>query len=367
MDTQNQAIQTIPSEEAVRWTRESVEAHIKACCGPEGLDLAGEDLSSVDLSGLDLHGVVLSRYDKENKTTVVATLQSPAQLHRANLRGAVMDKVYLRGAFLSHADLQGASLELANLQGADLRNANLQEANLKSADLQEADLGLADLQGADLDMANLHKIKLYRTKLHRTFLKREQLDPASVYEKPGTYSWARDIYLALKHNFDSLGDYGSASWAYRKERRVEKLWARQRARSARDRREWKEALASYRKFAGDQIVDCLCDYGEGVGRVLGWIALLLFVIGPGLIRLAGGLEWPSRQTDTFLSLPYRDLQCAYAYVQYVLFTLTFFGAAFSDLKPSNDVVRLVSGLIAMARIFLTGLLGFVAGNRIRRS
>lgn len=367
MDTQNLAIQPIPSEEPAPWTRERLEKAIEARRGPEWLDLAGEDLSSVDLSGLDLHGIVLSRYDKEKKTMVVAKLQGPAQLRRANLRGAMMDKVYLRGAFLSHADLQEASLERADLQGADIRNANLQGVNLKSADLQEADLGSTDLQGADLDMANLHKIKLYHTKLHRTFLKKEQLDDANVYEEPETYSWARDIYLALKHNFDSLGDYGAASWAYRKERRTEKLWARERARSAREKRKWQEALAKYAKFTGDQLVECLCDYGEAVWRVLGWIALTLFVIGPGLIRLAGGLEWPDQQTHTFLNLRYLHQQCAYAYVQYVLFTLTFFGAAFSDLKPSNDAVRLFSGLIAMARIFLTGLLGFVAGNRIRRS
>jgi hypothetical protein len=42
-------------------------------------------------------------------------------------------------------------------------------------------------------------------------------------------------------------------------------------------------------------------------------------------------------------------------------------ASFSGLQPINDAVKLTSGFFAILGIFLSGLLGFVAGNRIRRS
>jgi hypothetical protein len=46
---------------------------------------------------------------------------------------------------------------------------------------------------------------------------------------------------------------------------------------------------------------------------------------------------------------------------------TFTTADFAQLEPANDLVRLISGFLAMIGIFLVGLLGFVVGNRIRRS
>jgi hypothetical protein len=46
---------------------------------------------------------------------------------------------------------------------------------------------------------------------------------------------------------------------------------------------------------------------------------------------------------------------------------TFATADFAELGPINDVVRLVSGFMAIVGIFLAGLLSFVACNRIRRS
>ena len=94
----------------------------------------------------------------------------------------------------------------------------------------------------------------------------------------------------------------------------------------------------------------------------------LFVIGPALISLLGGLEWTgdNRQIYQSLSTPFQ--RWAYAYFQHVLYmTDTFTTADFAQLEPANDLVRLVSGLMAMLGIFLAGLLGFVAGNRIRYS
>jgi hypothetical protein len=61
-------------------------------------------------------------------------------------------------------------------------------------------------------------------------------------------------------------------------------------------------------------------------------------------------------------------QQRYVYTQLLLYTLDAFTTAnFAVLQPANEVARLLSGLFAIVGIFLTGLLGFVAGNRIRRS
>ena len=182
------------------------------------------------------------------------------------------------------------------------------------------------------------------------------------------YGEAKRGYLALKQNFEDLGDYDAASKAYRKERRMEKLEAYQRARAAFQERKLWLAFARGAKAAGDLLVELLCDYGESVWRVIAWMLALIFVAGPALVALLGGLYWTGDNYSTYYRLTSPLLRWLYACWQYVLYILeAFTTAGFAEMKPVNDFVRLVSGLIAMSGIVLAGLLGFVAGNRIRRS
>jgi hypothetical protein len=129
-------------------------------------------------------------------------------------------------------------------------------------------------------------IRLYRARLDRTVLKREQLGSAIAEEQAREYYKAREVFLALKRSFESLGDYDAASWAYRKERRMEKLAAWQDAQKARQEHYWGIAARKYLKVAGNQLVELVCDYGEGVWRVMASFVLvwLFFAVIYGLIN-----------------------------------------------------------------------------------
>jgi hypothetical protein len=393
------------SEEPVRWTRERLEAAIVAHGGPDGLDLAGTDLSNLDLSGMDLHGILLQGAVLQGVKLLKADLRE-AYLRDANLRGGELPDADLRGANLEVTDLQRVDLSEAKLQGARLALADLQEAGLEFARLQRArlrhvslrgaylrdtNLQGADLQGADLrevdlldvEPGGLLGIKLYRAKLDHTLLKREQLGPAIGDEQAREYRQARDAYLALKQNFEDLGDYEAASWSYIKERQMEKAcsapWRARRFYGEGQLGDTSEhRLPAYHpwvwwffarhttKWLSDWSVEVLCGYGESIGRVLGWMAVLLFV-SPLLFGLLGLLDWPHKNAETFhnLSVPRRY---GYAYLQQFLYVLDAFTTAdFAELQPASSFGRLCSGLIALVGIFLTGLLGFVVGNRIRRS
>jgi hypothetical protein len=95
---------------------------------------------------------------------------------------------------------------------------------------------------------------------------------------------------------------------------------------------------------------------------------LLFAIGPVLVGLLGGLEWTENTRNAYFSRPTLWQRWLYIYFQHILYMVdTFTTADFAELGPANDVVRLFSGFMAIVGIFLAGLLGFVAGNRIRRS
>jgi uncharacterized protein YjbI with pentapeptide repeats len=361
-------------------------------------DLEGANLRMARLQGANLQDAYL-----QGANLGMAELQG-ANLWDANLEGACLLSAKLRGAGLEGANLQGANLGIAHLQGAKLQGANLQGANLWSANLHGADLHGARLNGVDLSTCDLTHIWisgawLDRTRLRweqlgawfierlfglypadRTRLRWEQLGAAigeelaaadrklSAYERAGIYGEAKRGYLGLKQNFDDLGDYDAASRAYRKERRMEKWEAYQGARAALGERKLWTALSRSGQCAGALFVELLCDYGESVSRVIAWMIALILGVGPALVAALGGLIWTGDNQAVYQSLNIPWQRGLYAYGQYVLYILdAFTTASFAELKPWNDYVRLASGLIAVSGIVLAGLLGFVAGNRIRKS
>ena len=175
------------------------------------------------------------------------------------------------------------------------------------------------------------------------------------------YDEAKEAYLSLKHNFESLGRYDDASWAYRKERRMEKMETLQKAGETYKEHRWREAASSLGKVVIDQIVQIICDYGEGIKRVLATMVViyLLFTLGFGV---TGSVRRVVDQGSKVIEFSTADP------IDWAIFSL---GAMTTmdpaDLRPANNIVQFFAGIEALFGIFLTGLLGFVVGNRIRRS
>jgi hypothetical protein len=326
--------------------------------------------------------------DKANEPDIIEANLEGALMAFANLQGAYLLGVNLKGAYLTGADLKetvlidailqdanltGADLDQAELTGADLQMADLRGANfvgasLYSASLQDAHLEDTQLQGLDLSSTDITHISISGVWLEKTRLYRDQLGGAIGEELNGNYRDAKRGYLALKQNFNELGDYDAASWAYRKERRMEKLEVGKVARDAFSKHKWIEAISAYFKYLSDWIVELLCDYGESVWRVISWIFVLLLVAGPVLFSAIGGLDWNRELLDSYIALTSPWKRFWYNYRLYLLYSLdAFTTASFSGLQPNNDAVKIASGLFSITGIFLAGLLGFVAGNRIRRS
>lgn len=305
--------------------------------------LIAASLQEADLMGANLHEAYLNQ----------AKLQK-AHLEESDLLMAHLGRADLSGAFLYAACLRKADLRMANLYNTQLDGVDLQGANLHLAALDQASLKDAKLQGLDLTyLRNMSNVFLMNAWLDRTRLRHKQLGNAIGEELVQDYSAAKNGYLLLKQNFDDLGDYEAASWAYRKERRMEKL----------------EALGNgnFVKFIGDSIVELLCDYGESFWRVVVWMAVLLLLVGPLLFSSLGGIEWSVELKKEYFELS-SFARFGFWYRTYLLYTLdTLTTASFSGLQPINDAVKFASGFFAIIGIFLAGLLGFVAGNRIRRS
>lgn len=378
--TDSRSYQEEPQQGRHRLTRKDVLRLIEENEGPEGLDLSGYDLSGANLIRLDLQGVVFGNVEPIKYADHVTSLKSAnlerARLERANLQGANLGRVNLNFAHLYRADLSGATLWAASLEGADLGNATLTRADLYGAKLRDA-----NLDGASLENANLHKADLsgaslsdkpvalgilqeglesYRQYFTRWYIA-SSVKAESTRHLEARFSEAREIYLALKNAFTHSGRHNEASWAYRKERRMEKLEARQEAKKARNEHNWRGASRNYAKFATDQLVEWLCDYGEGIPNVLISLAVVY-----AFFTLVYGMTWSiMRETQTPTALILEPTRNVIDLARFSLGAMTTMES--TGLVPRNGFVELLASLEALLGIALTGLLGFVLGNRIRRS
>jgi hypothetical protein len=379
------------------YTREEILKLIEENGGPEGLDLSGKDLSGIDLSREAIQaelekvrerapdetplwysefigGINLKGANLQGAFLVCANLQG-AKLEGANLQGAFLVCANLRDADLGYTNLQEADLEEATLVGATLDCANLQGAFLKTAKLQEAFLASANLQGAHLGYSHFEKVDLsaakslegayfYNAFLDDTRMRREQLGEAIGEELAGRYDFAKEAYLALKNNFAQIGRYRDESWAYVKERQMGKKMHYPRLARKFYANELPENADVWRlgwfytrhmaKWAADWVVEWTCGYGESVLRTLR--AMVVALVGFAILyQLLGAVVDANGNPSSSW------LHC-----------LLYSGGAFTTfgvetLRPANDLIRFLSILESMVGIALTGLLGFVLGNRIRRS
>jgi len=374
-----------------------------------GANLRGANLAGAALGQADLTDAVLERADLHDADLAGATLRGAA-LGEANLQGALLEEADLQDAGLRFANLREAALESADLRRADLWGANLEDADLSGADLTDARLGESALRGANFSGANLRGVALGKAdltgarltgadlrgaslggatlrearldgarledvdlstcdithvalggaRLGRTLLRRDGLGGAIGEEAAGAYDAAATGYLALERNFADLGDPDAARWAYGKKRRMQKRAAGAQARAALGARQWGTATRRFAAYAGDEVGEWLCDYGESIPRVLRAlvVAYLAFTLFYGLtgsvVRVSSDILHPVRMTT-------------HNPIDLAIFSLASMTTQSPLGMQASDVsVQIPTGLEALVGIFLTGLLGFVTGNRIRR-
>jgi len=308
------------------------------------------DLQSVDLSGANLQG---------------------ALLNNANLRGVILARANLDGILTERINLRQAHLAFAKMREAFVANADLGEASLNPVDLSDTWLIDCDLEGAYLRSATLRNTRVVRCNLRGAYLsgailsathfQPAQLDDPIGEELDGQYGAAKLSYRALKQNFESLGDRDAASFAYRKERRMGKKDSWHRAKSSFSHGPWMAAPRHLWHCTMDLLQEWTCDYGESPLRVLLTLAALWL-----LFALIYGLSWG---VTCVYDLPIATVKVpashAAEWMLYSLRAMTTLGP--EGLEPRTELAQWLSGLQALLGVMLAGLLGFVLGNRIRRS
>ena len=337
-----------------------------------GADLSGSDLSSANLCGAmledtdlrgcrlrfaQLEGAILERADLRGADLWGADL-SRAVLVDANLRDAQLQEAIFRDADLTNADLRGASASMTNLNGSRLDGADLREIDLHRADMRSARLRGARLDGVSLADCRLEGIHVADAILERTRLTRHQLGRVVGEEAGREFDLAARAYLALERNFSMLGDSEASRWAYLRRRRVQKRARLDAAVAAWGAGRPLSAVGEFLGAAADELAELLCNYGESVGRILASL-ILLVVVFSFVYSVTGAAVRVDSAGKTSVS---RDP------LEIAVFTVSglMSNAPNAGLQPAGPWVYGLIYVQALLAVTLTGLLGFVLGNRIRR-
>ncbi len=142
---------------------------------------------------------------------------------------------------------------------------------------------------------------------------------------------------------------------------MQKLEARRRARAALAEGRPRAAALLYLSSGSHVLTEWVCDYGESIPRVL-LSMLALFLVFAALYGALGSVARAGDRPDAPRQVTRRPVDLAL----YSLTAMISPGNPPEGLFAADDASQLLTGAQSFLGIFLIGLLGFVAGNRIRR-
>lgn len=281
----------------------------------------------------------------------------------------------LRGAKLEGTDLSGCKVGGVYFGGARLDKTRLQQEGIgqKLGEQVDAECN-KDLElEQEPSRERNEKGFLYGDERLREELKRG--GEADRRRRALFFREAKEGYRNLKQNFANLGEDEASSWAYLKERRMEK----------------REAFHSGKlgKWTKDWAVELICDYGEGPARAFFWILIVLvaFAIIYGTAGVVENDTGAAREpvgtlasiadsgdsqtngtTHNLFDCTGSSLKdCPKSLRTLFLFSLGSMTTMEPDgLRLQHAWTEFIPRVEALFAIALTGLLGFVLGNRIRR-
>lgn len=350
--------------------------------GARNLDLEGKDLSGIDLSGEMLEELL------EEQGYGNGSARRPSWFEPWT-KGISLTRAQLRRSQLRMADLRNACMENADLRDCDLTGAFLQDATLEGADLRGSNLTGAVLSHTILwaKFASLEGVHLYGAQIEFAPCTRDQFGKGIGEELGHDWMRARESYLALRHNFLDLGRYTDASWAYRKERRMERSiafpseegrrWVRDEL--AGERTGWKRGLPDrllqkllysrlYLKpprgvpvnrwqHFGNWLQDALCEYGENPWRLGLWAAGIVLSFGVAYFLL----DWISPEPITLAfsaGTPRPPLE-------YLTFSFASLAAMnFVRIEPASTLGAFLASLQAVLGVSLFALFMYTLGRRM---
>jgi hypothetical protein len=222
-------------------------------------------------------------------------------------------------------------------------------------------------------------VKLYQTYFwgvlslrYNQFL--DEKGKSTIWEETeGRFSEAKDVYKSLKGYFEDAGDYEGSNWAYVREQTMEKLmrsprWLRWLYPHWRGR--WDEEFCEPRllEWLRLEFAEKIANYGDSLTRPVFWLGVV--IVGFAALYLAMGAATATSGCGyAELSANWRA-GCAPTrnLIDNLLFSLGAMTTAdVGRVQPYLADIGFLMTLETLIGIGLTGLVGFVLGNKLRYS
>jgi len=173
--------------------------------------------------------------------------------------------------------------------------------------------------------------------LRNTRIKMEEIDGHILQEQERTFSEAKEIYLLLKNNFHSIGKYKDESWAFKKEKDMER----------KDNCHFK----SLHKWLWSCILNGIFGYGEQPFKVI--ISAMSIILIFTFLFVSIGIS--NVGTEYITTKNFFD--CIY------FSTVTFTTLGYGDFRPLEGSGRIFAGTEAFIGAFMMALFVYTFARR----
>jgi len=201
----------------------------------------------------------------------------------------------------------------------------------------------AVLDNISLVSLNLDKngsIDLTDARLRNTEIKRGDIEDHIIEEHEENFSKAKEIYLLLKNNFHSLGRYDDESWAFKKEKDME----RRSYYHAKSFPKWRWLCSWF--------FNLLYGYGERPFWILGWCGFLLL--------FSSFIYWLSKGVFQVMGTRLVPVEDYWNNLYFSAVTFTTLG--YGDFRPIGKI-RVLASIEALLGIFFIALFIFTFARR----
>ncbi|MBU4350575.1 pentapeptide repeat-containing protein [bacterium] len=189
----------------------------------------------------------------------------------------------------------------------------------------------------DLDLDNKVLIDFNDVLLRNTKIKKKQIENHILQEKKEEFSKASEIYLSLKNNFHSISRYEDESWAFKKEKDME--------------RKNYFHFRTLHKWLWSCFLNGIFGYGEQPGKVI--ISAISIILIFTFLFMSSGIS------DTSIGgLSSKNfLDCIY------FSTVTFTTLGYGDFRPLEGWGRIFAGTEAFIGALMMALFVYTFARR----
>ncbi|NOU48281.1 MAG: pentapeptide repeat-containing protein [Bacteroidales bacterium] len=354
----------------------------------EDVDLSESDIDGFDFSGCEINNVVFASVTQQNK-----------EIRGVNFNAARLTNVSFEGATLINCDFDGfkTNLTKVSFKRCTLLKCRFRNSVISWSDFRYTEVNLATFEGSRIDFCDFYraffvgvvifrKSRISNSSLYYTYfdegatIRKENLVDGRILQQDkiaytkflvdwntnGTgqrkneqnrlsdwspdaslksrFGDAEDIYKTLNGLWTSKGFLGEANWAYVKGKKME----RRRLMAELTDNQWtmNQKFKNLIFIAWNYLCDFMFGYGESMKRMILSYILVVFIFAY-LYYASPDISLPSYARAIGISL--KNM-------------VALSSAEVENVSPLVDFLNIIQTTFG---ILVTGIFGFILGNKIR--